>query len=84
MLSAQTKDQTTAQAMHRLRVRFGGLGDAEAYQQQDPSEAGELGDAIVSGVDQQDGFTAWTLAAASIVDIGKCIEKVGFHLRKSK
>ncbi|KAI8048851.1 DNA glycosylase [Syncephalis plumigaleata] len=84
MLSAQTKDQVTGQAMHRLRVRFGCLGEAEACQQQDPSEAGELGDAIVSGDDRQEGFTAWTLASASVIDIDKCIEKVGFHIRKAK
>ncbi|RKP24740.1 DNA glycosylase [Syncephalis pseudoplumigaleata] len=50
MLSAQTKDQTTGQAMHRLR----------------------------------DGFTAWTLATASVADIDRCIEKVGFHSRKAR
>ncbi|KAI9591363.1 DNA glycosylase [Syncephalis fuscata] len=84
MLSAQTKDQTTGQAMHGLRVRFGRPGDAEAYKKQDISEAGELGDAIVSGTDQKEGFTAWTLSTASHFDIDMCINKVGFHTRKAK
>ncbi|RKP05665.1 DNA glycosylase [Thamnocephalis sphaerospora] len=48
MLSAQTRDQTTGQAMRQLRAHFGQPGDAAAYDSEDPRAAGELGDAVAT------------------------------------
>jgi hypothetical protein len=79
MLSAQTKDQVTAEAMKGLREKFG-LPDTNPKDE----GPGVIGETIVRGEDQREGFTAWTLAKASTEEIDACIRKVGFHARKAE